>query len=83
METTITEGSSVTCGMCGKETKVQFVTDRQGTPAYDLLCYHRNAVCPTCGKMVKDASEDIREVVPACRTCSPEMFVEDEDEVEV
>ena len=78
----ITEGAAVTCGMCGKETTVQFVTDRQGTPAYDLMCYHRNAVCPSCGKLVKDASEDIREVVPACRDCNPEMFAEDYDDDE-
>jgi hypothetical protein len=76
----LNEGSAVTCGMCGKETTVQFVTDRQGTPAYDLTCFHRNAVCPTCGKLVKDASEDIRHVVPACRECNPEMFVDDEDD---
>ena len=76
----IKEGSAVTCGMCGKETTVQFVTDRQGTAAYDLMCYHRNAVCPTCGKLVKDASEDIREVAPACRDCDPGMFVSEDDD---
>jgi len=75
----IKEGTAVTCGMCGKETSVQFVTDRQGTAAYDLKCFHRNAVCPSCGKLVKDASETISEVVPACRDCNPEMF-EDDDE---
>ena len=78
----ITEGTAVTCGMCGKSTTVQFVTDRQGTPAYDLHCYHRNAVCSSCGKLVKDASEDIREVVPACRDCNPEMFEDDDDDDE-
>jgi hypothetical protein len=76
----ITEGSAVTCGMCGKSTTVQFVTDRQGTLAYDLNCYHRNAICPSCGKLVKDAAEDIRVVVPACRDCNPEMFEDDEDD---
>lgn len=75
----IKEGSAVTCGMCGKQTTVQFITDRQGTPAYDLMCYHRNAICPTCGKLVKDASEEIRSVVPACRDCNPEMFEDDDD----
>jgi len=79
---TIVEGSAVTCGMCGKETEVHFVTDRAGTPAYDLKCYHRNAICPSCGKLVKDASEDVREVVPACRDCNPEMFVYDDDDDE-
>ena len=74
------EGSAVTCGMCGKETSVHFVTDRSGTPAYDLNCYHRNAVCPGCGKLVKDASDDIHHVVPACRDCNPEMFEDDEDD---
>jgi hypothetical protein len=76
----IKEGSAVTCGMCGKETSVHFVTDRNGTLAYDLTCYHRNAICPTCGKLVKDASEDIHDVVPACRNCNPEMFQDDEDD---
>jgi hypothetical protein len=76
----IKEGSAVTCGMCFKPTTVQFVTDRKGTPAYDLMCFHRNAVCPTCGKLVKDASEVIAEVVPACRDCNPEMFEDDDDD---
>lgn len=74
-------GSAVTCGYCGKQTKVSFITDRQGTPAYDLECYHRNAYCETCGTLVKDASENIHEVVQACKTCNPEMFeAEDDDE---
>jgi hypothetical protein len=77
---TITEGSSVTCGICGKDTKVHFVTDRQGTPAYDLLCFHRNAVCPTCGALVGDGSDSIQEVHPKCRTCNPEEFEDDDDE---
>lgn len=76
----IAAGSAVTCGYCGKETKVSFVTDRQGIPAYDLDCFHRNAFCETCGKLVKDASDSLHEVVVACRTCSPEMFDDDEDE---
>ena len=50
-------GSAVTCGMCGKETKVSFITDRQGIQAYDLDCFHRNAYCEACGKLVKDASQ--------------------------
>lgn len=77
---TLTEGSAVTCGMCGKETTVNFVTDRQGTMAYDLKCFHRNAICPSCGKLVKDASDDVHQVVPACRECNPELFVDEDDE---
>jgi hypothetical protein len=77
---TLTEGSAVTCGMCGKETTVNFVTDRQGTMAYDLKCFHRNAMCPNCGKLVKDASDDVHEVVVACRDCNPEMFVNEDDD---
>ena len=42
-------GSSVKCGICGRETKVQFVTDREGGKAFDLDCMHRNALCPNCG----------------------------------
>lgn len=74
------DGTAVTCGICGKQTSVHFVTDRNGTPAYDLQCYHRNAVCPNCGKLVKDASDDIHQVVPACRDCNPEMFEDNEDD---
>lgn len=73
-------GSNVKCGICGKDTTVQFVTDREGGKAYDLNCMHRNAVCPTCGALAKDDSESILEVKPLCRTCSPEAFVEDDDE---
>lgn len=76
----ITTGSPVTCGYCGKKTTVSFMTDRQGTAAYDLACLHRNAVCPTCGALVLDASESIYEVRPACRDCSPEMFEEEDQE---
>ena len=76
---TITEGSSVTCGMCGKQTTVNFVSDRQGTLAYDLHCFHRNAICPSCGKLAGDGSDTIHEVHPICRTCNPEEF-EDDDE---
>ena len=76
----ITEGTAVTCGICGKDTTVQFVTDRQGTHAYDLMCFHRNAVCSKCGNLVKDASEDIHAVVPACRDCNPEMFADEDDD---
>ena len=78
--TEITDGTAVICGICGKATTVQFITDRQGTLAYDLMCFHRNAVCSKCGNLVKDASENIREVVPACRDCNPEMFMEEDDE---
>jgi hypothetical protein len=76
----ITTGTAVTCGYCGKKTIVSFVTDRQGTEAYDLACLHRNAVCPTCGTLVRDSSDSIYEVQPACRDCNPEMFQEDEEE---
>jgi len=78
--TEITQGAAVKCGICGKETTVQFITDRQGTPAYDLMCFHRNAVCSKCGNLVKDASEDIHTVVPACRDCNPEMFADEDDD---
>ena len=71
-------GSSVTCGICSKETKVQFVTDRDGGQAFDLECMHRNALCPTCGMLVRDDSDTIQKVEPLCKTCNPEAF-EDED----
>lgn len=77
---TITTGSAVECGVCGKKTIVSFVTDRQGTDAYDLACLHRNAVCPTCGKLVKDDSESIFEVHPVCRTCNPEAYADGDDD---
>ena len=71
-------GSEVTCGICGKETKVQFVTDREGGNAYDLDCMHRNAVCPNCNVLVRDDSDSIQKVEPLCRTCNPEAFAEDD-----
>ena len=76
----IEAGSAVECGVCGKKTIVSFVTDRQGTNAYDLECLHRNAVCPTCGSLVKDGSDSIFEVQPTCRTCNPSDFEEDDDD---
>lgn len=71
-------GGSVKCGICGRDTKVQFVTDREGGKAFDLECMHRNTTCPTCGALVRDDSETIQKVEPLCRSCSPEAF-EDED----
>lgn len=76
----IVEGSSATCGICFKETTVQFVTDREGGKAYDLGCMHRNAVCPTCGKLAKDDSDSVLSIKPSCRTCNPEDFEYDDDE---
>ena len=76
-------GSNVTCGICSKETTIQFVTEREGGNAYDLNCMHRNAMCPTCEVLVRDDSDSIQKVEPLCQTCDPEAFVEDEDDEEV
>ena len=74
-------GSPVTCGICGKETKVQFVTDRIGGTAYDLeKCFHRNAMCPNCNVLVRDDSDRVDTIAPLCRTCNPEAFDDDDDE---
>ena len=73
-------GSNVTCGICSKETTIQFVTEREGGNAYDLNCMHRNAMCPTCEVLVRDDSDSIQKVEPLCGTCNPEAFVEDDDE---
>ena len=70
-------GSNVTCGICNKETSVQFVTEREGGSAYDLNCMHRNAVCPTCDVLVRDDSDSILKVEPLCRNCNPEAFEDD------
>ncbi len=76
----INVGSNVTCGICSRETTVQFVTEREGGNAYDLNCMHRNAMCPTCEVLVRDDSETILSVKPLCKTCSPEEFEDDDDE---
>jgi hypothetical protein len=73
-------GSSITCGICEKETKVQFITEREGGTAYDLECMHRNAVCPTCDTFVRDDSDTVQKVEPLCRTCNPEAFEVDEED---
>lgn len=73
-------GSKVTCGICGRETNVQFVTDRIGGKAFDLNCMHRNALCPTCGALVRDDSDTILSVEPVCRKCNPEAFEDDDDD---
>jgi len=75
-------GSNVMCGICGKETTVQFVTEREGGTAYDLVCMHRNTVCPTCDILVRDDSDSIQKVEPLCKNCNPEAFVEEEEEDE-
>jgi hypothetical protein len=76
----IKDGSAVTCGICRKETNVRFVTEREGAKSYDLVCWHRNAVCPNCGDLVRDKSEVIQEVHPHCDKCDGPYFDDDEDE---
>lgn len=73
-------GSAVICGICGKETKVEFTTEREGGLSYDLKCLHRNAMCPNCNVLVRDDSDTIGKIEPLCRTCNPEAFEEDDDE---
>ncbi|MGH9948665.1 MAG: hypothetical protein ACRD6X_15920 [Pyrinomonadaceae bacterium] len=71
-------GNTVTCGICGKETTVQFVTERDGGNAYDLNCMHRNTMCTKCNVLVRDDSDNIQKVEPLCKTCNPEAFDDDE-----
>ncbi len=66
------EGSAVTCGLCGKETTVLFITERTGGKSYDLKCFHRNAICPSCGELARDTSETLDVVQPLCGVCQPE-----------
>lgn len=68
----IKEGSKVTCAFCKKDVEVQFVAEYEGINAYTLTCFHRNALCPTCGEMAKDVSDTIKEVHKYCVTCDPE-----------
>ena len=72
-------GTNVTCGICSKETTIQFVTEREGGNAYDLNCMHRNTMCPTCDVLVRDDSDTILAVQPLCKTCNPEAFADEED----
>ncbi len=76
---TIDVGSNVECGICRRETTVQFVTEREGGNAYDLGCMHRNAICPVCNVLVKDDSDSILSIKPLCRTCDPQEFADDDD----
>ena len=73
-------GSAVTCGICGKETAVLFTAERIGGTSYDLNCQHRNAVCPNCNVLVRDDSDRLDTIVPLCKTCNPEAFVDDDDD---
>lgn len=74
----IKEGSIVKCAFCRKEVAVQFMGEHEGLTAYNLTCFHRNALCPTCGQMARDISETIREVVKHCDNCDGPL--EDDDE---
>jgi hypothetical protein len=75
--TDIKEGSIVNCAFCKKEVAVQFVVENNSITAYNLACFHRNALCPTCGQMARDISETISEVKKHCLTCDPPL---DDDE---
>lgn len=77
MSTTIKEGDAVTCGICRRETTVNFVSERGDKFSYDLNCRHRNGYCEACGKLVRDTSETISEVHPHCETCDGAL---DDDE---
>ena len=67
----IKEGSMVKCAFCKKDVAVKFTAEYDGITAYTLNCFHRNALCPTCGEMAKDVSETIKEVQKYCVTCDP------------
>jgi peroxiredoxin len=69
--TDIKEGSIVKCAFCKKDVAVQFVSEYSGVNAYNLVCFHRNALCPTCGQMARDVSDKITEVQKHCATCDP------------
>ncbi len=75
---TLAVGDAVTCGVCKKETTVSLTSDRLGTTAYDLKCWHRNAFCPKCGDLVRDASEVVQEVKPHCDKCDGPFYDDDE-----
>jgi hypothetical protein len=76
----IKTGDKVICGICGKETEVTIVTEREGVKAYDLKCWHRNADCPKCGALVRDASETVQEVHPHCEKCDGPFYDDDDEE---
>ena len=67
----IKEGSIVKCAFCKKDVAVNFVNEYNGVNAYNLACFHRNALCPTCNQMAKDVSEKISEVHKHCANCDP------------
>ncbi len=73
------EGDAVACGMCRRDTTVTIVTEREGGTAYDLKCWHRNAICPTCGDLARDKSEVVQKIEPHCDKCDG-PFYDDEDE---
>lgn len=73
-------GSAAVCGICGKDTTVTQISEREGTLAYDLNCWHRNAFCPECGKLVRDASDTVQKVVPHCEDCNGPYYTDDEDD---
>ncbi len=77
---TLEVGTKVKCGICGKDTEVTLVSERLGTPAYDLKCWHRNAVCPSCGELVRDKSETVQEVHPHCEKCDGPFYDDDDEE---
>ena len=77
---TLDVGGSVSCGICGKDTKIQFVTDREGGKAFDLECMHRNALCPNCNVLVRDDSDTVQKVEPLCKNCDPAAFADEEEE---
>ncbi len=74
--TEIKEGSIVKCAFCKKDVAVQFINEYNGVSGYNLACFHRNALCPTCNQMAKDTSDKISEVRKHCATCDP---AEEED----
>ena len=65
------EGSIVQCAFCKKEVAVKYTAEYEGTEVYNLACFHRNAFCSNCGKLAKDISETISQVVKHCADCDP------------
>ncbi len=73
----IKEGSIVKCAFCKKEVAVQYLAEYNGVAVYNLACFHRNALCETCGQMARDVSEVVSEVQKHCAECDPP--IDDDD----
>jgi hypothetical protein len=79
----ITEGSTIKCAECGKESTVDYShTDNDGHIGLELSCGCRNSWCFTCNAPTREISDSSSYIYAFCDTCVSKQDEADAAELE-